>query len=151
MKKYRSHIALEKAWKVTHEGVALVYPICYFDSTIPEQLSIQVSIENVMEDIDFIAWPPNTEYHIVDSTGKVFRACYQKTQGYTWYIIPTEYRSGVFPGELLYVMTLNEVKQLLYNAIAYHKQHIANSNSLKEQLNNISSIQEILKVCNNHF
>ena len=142
----------EEAWRKTEYGVELNYPIFHYDPTIPDGSIIKRTIEEVIGDIDFWSWEGNKEDRIVDSTGKVFIAMFEKTMGHSLLIIPTEFQSGIFPGEVERTMEIQEIKELMISGIERNETRIKeDTNELKTKINSMDSIQEILKICGEYF
>jgi len=142
----------EEAWSMSENGIELKYPIFHHDPTIPHDPIIKRTIEEVIGDIDFWGWEGNKEDRIVDSTGKVFIAKFEKTNGRTLLIIPTEYQSGVFPGEVERTMDIEEVKELMIAGIDTNEVRIKEDlNNLKKIITSMKSIEEILKTCGKYF
>ena len=109
-------------------------------------------MKEVIEDIDFCGWEGNKEDRIVDSTGKVFIAKFEKMKGYSLLIIPTEFWSGVFPGEVERIMDIGEIKEIMISGIERNEIRInENIDELKKVVNSLSSIKEILLKCGNYF
>ena len=136
----------EEAWKKNEDGIHLKYPIFHYDPTIPDDPIIKWTIEDVLGDIDFYGWKGNKHDRIVDSLGKVFITKFEKTKGYTFFIIPTEFRSGVYPGKLERIMEVEEVKQIIISGIHNHKSRVKeNKKEIIREINLMSSIPMILK------
>ena len=142
----------EEAWTRTENDVELEYPIFHHDPTIPDDPIIKRTMEEVIGDIDFCGWEGNKEDKIIDSTGKVFIAKFEKTKGYSFLIIPTEIWSGVFPGEVERTMDIEEIKEIMISGIERNEIRInENINELKKMINSMNSIKEILLKCENYF
>lgn len=142
----------ENAWKKTEFGVELIYPIFHHDPTIPDDPIIKLTMEDVINDYDFCGWEGNQSDRIVDSSGKVFIAEFKKVKGYTFFIIPTEMWSGVFPGEVERTMRVEEVKEIMISGIEKNKIRIKeNIEELKTLITAMNSIKEILTKCENYF
>ena len=142
----------EEAWKKTEYGIELKYPIFHHDPTIPDDPIIKRTMEEVIVDVDFCGWQGNKEDKIVDSSGKVFVAKYEKTKGYSFFIIPTEFWSGVFPGEVERTMEIEEIKKIMISGIERNEIRIKeNIAELKKVVSSMNSIKEILSKCGNYF
>ena len=142
----------EKSWTTNENGIELEYPIFHHDPTIPDDPIIKRTMKEVIEDIDFCGWEGNKEDRIVDSTGKVFIAKFEKMKGYSLLIIPTEFWSGVFPGEVERIMDIGEIKEIMISGIERNEIRInENIDELKKVVNSLSSIKEILLKCGNYF
>jgi len=142
----------EEAWKMTENGIELKYPIFHHDPSIPDDPIIKRTIEEVLGDIDFYGWEWNKEDRIVDSTGKVFEAKFEKTSGRTLLIIQTEFQSGVFPGEVERTMDIDEIRELMISGIKRNEVRIKDDiDDLKKKVISMNSIEEILKTCGKYF
>ncbi|MEQ9264260.1 MAG: hypothetical protein RLN81_03515 [Balneolaceae bacterium] len=142
----------EEAWKKTENGIEIKYPIFHHDPSIPDDPIIKKTIQEVVGDVDFWGWEGNKEDRIVDSTGKVFVAKFEKTNTQTLLIIPTEFRSGVFPGEVERTMDIKDVKELMILGIERNKVRIEDDiDDLKKKITSMNSIEEILKTCEKYF
>ena len=142
----------EEAWKKTENGIEIIYPIFHHDPSIPDDPIIKKTIGEVIGDIDFWGWQGNKEDRIIDSSGKVFVAKFEKTNGRTILIIPTEFRSGVFPGEVERTMDIKEIKQLMILGIKRNEIRIKDDiDDFKKKINSMKSIDEILKTCGKYF
>jgi len=142
----------EEAWKRTEVGIELKYPIFHHDPSIPDDPIIKRTMEEAIGDIDFWGWEGNKDDRIVDSTGRVFMAKFEKTNGYSFFIIPTEFRSGVFPGEVERIMEIEEIKEIMISGIERNKIRInENINELKKEISTMNSTKEILTKCGNYF
>ncbi|WP_025743098.1 hypothetical protein [Aquimarina pacifica] len=142
----------EEAWKNTKIGIELKYPIFHHDPRIPDDPIIKLSIEEVMGDIDFYGWEGSKEDRIVDSTGKVFVAKFEKTKGHILFIIPSEIHSGIFPGEVERIMEIEEIKKIMISGIERSRDVIKeNINELKTKINLMDSIENILNTCGKYF
>lgn len=142
----------EDAWKMTEKGIELKYPIFHHDPTIPDDPIIKMTIKEVLGDIDFWGWEGSKEDRIIDSTGKVFIAKFEKSKGYTLLIIPTEFQSGVFPGDVEKVMSIEEIREIMISGIERNKVRIKeNIEELKRKVETMNSIEEILLKCGKYF
>ena len=142
----------EDAWKMTEKGIELKYPIFHHDPTIPDDPIIKMTIKVVLGDIDFWGWEGSKEDRIIDSTGKVFIAKFEKSKGYTLHIIPTEFQSGVFPGDVEKVMSIEEIREIMISGIERNKVRIKeNIEELKRKVETMNSIEEILLKCGKYF
>ncbi len=152
MEKYNSFRKPDDAWKMTESGIELQYPIFHHDPTIPDDPIIKSTLAEVIGDIDFYAWEGNKEDRIVDSSGKVFIAKFEKKKGYKLFIIPTEIRSGIFPGQVERTMEIEEIKQIMLSGVDRNEIRIKeDKDELKRKILSMNSIQEILKTCSNNF
>lgn len=142
----------EEAWKRTEVGIKLEYPIFHHDPSIPDDPIIKKTMEEVIGDVDFWGWEGNKEDRIVDSSGRVFMAKFEKTNGFSLLIIPTEFKSGTFPGEVERIMDIKEIKEIMISAIERNKIRInENINELKKVIDSMNSTKEILTKCANYF
>jgi hypothetical protein len=152
MRKSNSYRKPQDAWSMTEKGIELIYPIFHHDPTISDDPTIKKTIKEVIEDIDFWGWEGNKGDRIVDSTGKVFIAKFEKKNGYTLLIIPTEFRSGVFPGEVERTMNIEEIKEIMCSGIESNEIRIkVDIDELKRKVNSMNSIKKILNICGNYF
>lgn len=152
MKKSNPYRKPEDSWKMTEKGIKLKYPIFHHDPTIPDDPIIKMTIKEVLEDIDFWGWEVSKEDRIVDSTGKVFIAKFEKTKGHTLLIIPTEFQSGVFPGDVEKVMSIEEIKEIMISGIERNKVRIKeNIEELKREVETMNSIEKIIIKCVKYF
>ncbi|KAB1155939.1 hypothetical protein F7018_11560 [Tenacibaculum aiptasiae] len=143
---------LEEAWEKTEKGVKLKYPIFHHDPNIPDDPIIKRTIEEVIVDIDFWGWEGNKNDRIVDSTGKVFIAKFEKKNGHTLFIIPTEFQSGVFPDEVERTMDIEEIKGLMISGIERNAIRIkGDKDNLKKEISSMNSIEEILNTYAKYF
>ena len=142
----------EDAWKITKKGVKLTYPIFHHDPAIPDDPTIKMTVEEVIGDIDFWGWEGNSEDRIIDSTGKVFIAKFEKSKGHTYLIIPTKFHSGIFPGEVEKVMSVEEIREIMVSGIKRNEARIEeNKEKLLKEIQSMSSIREILLKCKSYF
>lgn len=142
----------EDAWSVTKEGIELKYPIFHHDPSIPDDPIIKSSIKEVIGDVDFWGWKGNEDDRIVDSTGKVFVAKFEETEGKILFVIPITRQSGVFPGEVERTMEISEVKAIMVSGINTNEIRIKeNISELKSKINSMTSIEEILRTCSKYF
>ena len=141
-----------EAWKKTDNGIELEYPIFLYDPTIPDDPIIKRTIEEVIGDIDFWGWEGNKEGRIIDSTGKVFIAKFEKRKEHTLFRKSTEFQSGMFPGEVERTMEIEEIKELMICGIEKNKIRIQKDiDDLKKKVSSMSSMEEILKTCGKYF
>jgi len=143
----------EEAWQETEEGVLLKYPIFKHDPRIPDDPIIKKTIKEVINDVDFYGWKGGKEDRIVDSTGKVFRTKFEESNGgRTLIFIPITYKSGVFPSEVERTMRISEVKEIMKSGIESNKIRITEKlEELKLKIEELDSIEDILKLCGSYF
>ncbi len=144
----------QDAWNITEHSVKLKYPIFSHDPCIPNELVVKRSIKEVVGDIDFWGWEGFKTDRIVDSTGKVFIPKFERTTGYRYWfsILPTEFQSGVFPGEVERTMSLDEIKEIMIFVIDHNKIRIKEDiNDLKVKMSLMNSIEDILNTYRTHF
>lgn len=142
----------EEAWRKNEDGIELKYPIFHHNPAVPDDPIIKGTIEEVIGDVDFWGWEGNKEDRIVDSTGKVFTAKFEKKNGRTLFIIPTEFRSGVFPGEVERTMGIEEIKELMISGVERNEIRIKKDKDvLKRKIDSMDSIKEILITCGEFF
>ena len=136
------------AWRVTEDGIHLEYPIFYYETTIPDEVSIKRSLKEVVSDVDFWGWERDENGKIVDSSGKVFIAKFKKHQGFSLFKIPTEYWSGIFPGEVERIMEISEIKKIMISGIERNATRIEEDlDILKQEVNSMDSVREIISKC----
>lgn len=141
-----------EAWKRTEVGIELEYPIFHHDPSIPDDPIIKRNMEEAIGDIDFWGLEGNKEDRIVDSLGRVFIVKSEMTNGFSLFVIPTEFRSGVFPGEVERIMDISEIKEIMISGIERNKIRInENINELKKVIATMDSTKEILTKCANYF
>jgi len=149
MRKFKNpYRKLQEAWRVTEDGIKLLYPIFHHDPTIPHDPIIKRTVEDVIGDIDFWGWEGSKDDRIVDSSGKVFIAKFKKTT----FGMSMEWNSGVLPGEVERIMTIEEVKEIIISGMESHEIRIKEDvNELKKKVNSIESIQKLLKISAKYF